>query len=277
MPKEWAKTAVAVVLIGVLGIPALWHRSAHAQYLGQQPTPVHTHPFQVVGPSCELPNSVSNSEFQMLDAPVKLQNCMVTPFDGYQRGAIGAHTRIDMRGKAGKNWTLYSSAECFGASGSAMGECGSLYGRLESPEGSGPLWQSAGFFEFRNRAQNHGTGMVLGLEIRDHYQEKYGVAGAGEFYGIVLQPYPNVRNVRGLRFMNGHTYQYTVDHDGGFEQLGTTDGTPFCRKYEPSTQQVLYIRGVPGRGCAAPGSQVAHVVDLNWRADLPLYVPGRRY
>jgi hypothetical protein len=272
MRRQSTRIIFAVFMTGVLAGPALWPRAANAQYVGQRSTPVHTSPFQVVGPSCELPNSVANSEFQMLDAPVKLQNCMVTPQDGYQRGAVGAHTRIDMRGKAGKNWTLYSSAECFGYSGSSMGECGSLYGRLESPEGSGPLWQSAGFFEFRNRSQNHGTGMALGLEIRDHYQEKYGVQGAGEFYGIVLQPYPNLRGVRGLRFMNGHTYQYTVDHDSGFERIGTTDGTPFCRKYEPITQQMLYIRG-----CDQPGAQVVHVIDLNWKPDLPLYVPGRRY
>lgn len=259
-------------VFAVLFFLALFCRGAAAQYQGQQQPPVHTVPFQVVGPSCSLPNSIANSEFQMLDAPVKLQNCMVTPADGYQRGSIGVHTRIDMNGKAGKNWAMYSSAECFGGSGAGMGECGAFYGRLEAPEQSGPLWQAAGFLEFRNRAQNHGTGMVLGLEIRDHYQEKYGVSGAGEFYGIVFQPYPNVRGVKGFRFMNGHTYAYTIDHDGAFEMLGNVDGTPFCRKFEPSTQQVLFIRG-----CHLYGAQVAHVIDLNWRPDLPMYVPGRRY
>jgi len=254
------------VLLGAFFSPAF------AQYLGQMQNPVPAVPFHVQGPACNLPNSVSNSEFQMLDAPVKVQNCMVTPTDGYQRGAIGVHTRIDMNGKAGKNWALYSSAECFGWSGSAMGECGAFYGRLEAPEGSGPLWQAAGFFEFRNRSQNHGTGMALGLELRDHFQEKYGIQGAGEFHGVILQPYPNLRGVKGFRFMNGHTYQYTIDHDGAFEMLGNVDGTPFCRKFEPSTQQVLFIRG-----CHLHGAQVAHVIDLNWRANLPLYIPHKRY
>lgn len=251
---------------------------AFAQYLGQMQSHAPAAPFQIQGPSCNLPNSVSNSEFQMLDAPVKVQNCMVTPVDGYQRGAIGAHTQVDMDGKGGKGWTAYYSSECYGKPGAGkVAECGPLYTRDEAPEESGPMWHSAAHFEFRNRSQNFGLAIGANIELRDHYQEKYGNPSQGQFYGIVLQPYPNLRGVRGLRFMHGHTYQYTVDHDGGFEQLGTTDGTPFCRKYEPSTQQVLYIRGVPGQGCGAPGAQVAHVVDLNWRADLPLYVPGRRY
>jgi hypothetical protein len=272
MGRDLAKNAVAVVLVGLLAVPALWHRSAKAQYLGANQPAVPAVPFRVQGPPCNFPATVASAEFQSLDAPVKIENCMLTPFDGYQRGAIGAHTSIDMNGKWGKAWTAYFSADCFGSSGNTFGECGALYARVEPVFGGHPLWHFGLHSECRNRGANPGICGGLNIELRDHYKEKHGTPSSGEYIGINIQPSPEMRNVKGIQFQHGQAYQYTLDHDSAFERLGHVDGTPFCWKFEPTTQQLLLVRG-----CHLQGAQVAHVIDVNWRPNLPMYVPGRRY
>jgi hypothetical protein len=254
------------VLLGAFFSPAF------AQYLGQMQGHVPAVPFQIQGPPCNLPNTVQASEFQMLDAPVKIENCMVTPFDGYQRGAIGAHTRVDMNGKLGKGWTAYYSVECFGSSGGLMGECGALYARVEPVLGGSPLWHFAIHGECRNRGENPGLCGGLNIELRDHWQEQYGAPSKGEFLAVNIQPSPSMRNVKGVQIQHGEAFQFSFDHDGAFERVGHVNGTPFCWKFEASTQQLLLIRG-----CHLHGAQVAHVIDLNWRANLPLYIPHKRY
>lgn len=264
-------------IFAVVFFLVLFSQGAAAQYQGQTPTPVQTVPFQVVGPPCSIPNSVVNSEFQMLDASVKVQNCMQTPADGYQRGAIGAHTQVDMNGKGGKAWTGYFSAACYGPTGPYIAECGALYGRVEPMFGAYPYWHFAGHLECNSYSADAGFCGALNLELRDFHQINHGVRGKGRFIGINIQPAPYMTGVEGIQFQNGQTYKYTVNHDSGFIQLGSTHGTPFCMKYESNTQQVLFLRGVPNVGCGGQGSQVAHVIDMNWSPNLPMYVPGRRY
>lgn len=227
-----------------------------------------TQPLHLNNQNCGLPPTLAYSEFLMTTGGVKMDMCMIAPpngsGDGWQLNGIAASARTNFNGSAAKAVGAYFAAEGFGeptsTPGGYGGEVVGVYGRAQP---RGKHWATGAHGECMSESQTEGVCIGLNSEVGRGIPLQPGQQDPQRYIGINVQPREATRGVTGLNFQRADTYKDAINLEGAAVTLGQVDNVPFCLKFEPSTQKLLFLRN-----CYSASAEIVHAIDMNWRPGL---------
>jgi hypothetical protein len=233
-----------------------------------------TQPQQIAQPlhlnnqQCSLPPTLAYHEFLTASGGFKADMCFIAPpngaGDGWQLNGIAASARTNFNGSAAKAVGGYFAAEGFGEPqsnpGGYGGEVVGVYGRAQ-PRGRN--WATGGHVECMSESPDEGVCMGLNAEVGRGIPLQPGQQDTQRYIGINVQPREATRGVTGLNFQRPETYRDIINLDGAAVTLGQVDGVPFCMKFEPSIQKLLFLRN-----CYSSSADIVLAIDMNWRPGL---------
>lgn len=180
---------------------------------------------------------ISDKVIATVDAQIKGQRSVVSPYTGYLIAGVAGGARVDMNGVGGSAVGVYGVGTGYGRPGGRQDEIAGVYGRADKV---GSFWAAGVHGECLTDPYgiDHGGSCIAGNF------EMIGKNPKSLVIGVNIQPRPEVRNAIGVQIQDNAvtSYRYGVSAPNLPHQFGDVDGDDFCMKFVPTTQRLEFWR-----------------------------------